>query len=82
MSTEEPSDFDIALVDAMKSIIEILAAKGVATHEEFALPLRHQLEDVRQRNPVGSWVFEELLRYCERRGPLHALHRTPPSGSA
>jgi hypothetical protein len=83
MDDQEISDFDIAILDAVKSLIEVLVSKGVATHEEFARPFRHQLEEsVRQRNGRGAGVFQILLQFCESREPVHALHRAKPSGSA
>jgi hypothetical protein len=82
METQEPSDFDIAIVDVLKTIIEVLAGKRLATHEEFALPLRDQLQRARERNAVGAEVFQVLLAFCESRAPVHSLHRSPPGGSA
>jgi hypothetical protein len=80
---QEISDFDIAILDAVKSLIEVLVSKGVATHEDFARPFRHQMDEaMRRQNGRGAGVFQGLLKFCESRGPVHALHRAEPSGSA
>lgn len=79
----EPSDFDIAIIDSLKALIEVIASKNVASLEEFAIPLRHQYAAARAgKNPVGAHVFAELLKFCETRGPFHTLYKAPPAGSA
>ncbi|MGB9332112.1 MAG: hypothetical protein WCB10_15210 [Steroidobacteraceae bacterium] len=83
MDTSEISDFDIAIIDAIKTVIEVLAQKGVATHEAFAVPFRHQMQTAQgAHNAAGASVFQLLLQFCESHGPVHALHRAPPGGSA
>jgi hypothetical protein len=79
---QEYSDFDLAIVDVLKAFIELLAAKGVASHEEFGQLLAVQLQGVQQRNPKGVLVFQVLVDFCERHASAHALHRATPSGSA
>lgn len=83
MTEQEISPFDIAIMDSLKSIIEVLAAKGVATHEEFALPFRHQMQNaMKAQNGHGAAVFQMLHEHCMAYGQAHALHRAAPGGSA
>ena len=83
MSEHEISPFDVAIMDALKSVIEVLAAKGVATHEEFALPFQHQVQDaLKAQNGHGAAVFQMLYDHCVACGQAHQLHRVTPGGSA
>jgi hypothetical protein len=79
----EISDFDIAIIDSIKTIIEVLAKKRLATHEEFAESYRYQKDAALQsHNGPGAGVFELLVKFCETHGAAHALHRAPSGGSA
>ena len=81
MTEQEISAFDVAIMDALKSIIEVIAAKGVATHEEFAIPLRHQMEvAMKAGNGRGAAVFQMLHAHCIDYGQSHLLLRATPGG--
>lgn len=74
---------DAAMLDAIKLLIEMLALKNVATHEEFARPLRQLERQARQRHDTArAEVFEALAKSCESHGQLYALLRATPAGSA
>jgi hypothetical protein len=74
---------EVAMIDAMKSIIEVVVAKRVATHEEFATPLTFQRDACRDRgNADGAAVFGLLIDWCKRYGDAHALIAAEPRGSA
>lgn len=77
------SPFDVALMGALKSIIEVLAAKGVATHDEFALAFWDQMRQcLNNQDGYGAAVFQMLVQFCEQYGAAHRLHDATPGGSA
>jgi hypothetical protein len=79
------SDVEIALIDSIKSIIEMLAAKKIAQPEEFAPIFEFQRNKVLEKQqPTSAAVFEMLRLFCldpERR-QFRDLITKPPAGSA
>ena len=53
----EMTPFEHATIDCIKTIIEMLHAKGVATHSEFAAQFEFQRKATAQANPHGMVVF-------------------------
>ena len=83
MTEQQLSPFDVAIMNALMSIIEVISAKGIATHEDFALPFNHQMNSAMAAgNGEGAGVFKTLLDYCSSYGTAHALHRAEPGGHA
>ena len=81
MDESEISDFDVAIIGAIKTVIEVLASKQIATHDEFGAPFRHQMQKaLSQHDGHAAGVFQVLADFCDSRGSLHALHKTPPQG--
>jgi len=82
---EPLSDIEIALIDSIKTIIEMLAAKQIAKPEEFAPMFEHQRDQVvAKHQPAGAAVFELLRAYCldPKRKQFRGLATSPPEGSA
>jgi len=70
---------------AIKTLIEILAAKGVLSHAEVALLLTVQVAALKQAGwAVAAEELQFLLDYCEdpQRAQAHALRKATPAGSA
>ena len=82
---ETLSDVEIALMDSIKSIIEMLAAKKIARPEEFAPIFEYQRDKVLERHqPTSAAVFEQLRVFCldPERKQFRELMTKPPAGSA
>ena len=79
------SDVEIAIIDSIKSIIEMLAAKKIAQPEEFAPIFEFQRNKVlEKRQPTSAAVFEMLRTFCldPERKQFRDLMTKPPGGSA
>ena len=76
-------DAVLATVDAIKSICELLNAKGVVSLEEFGRVFEHQgVQYLAKRNPDGAAVMIMLLQYIGRREEAERLAKMPPQGRA
>lgn len=78
-TNEEISEFD------MKSMIEMLVAKGIASYAEFAQVYRAQMEAaLAASQPRAAGVFQQLLIFCSdpAREQARALAKAPPRGPA
>lgn len=83
MEQTEISDFDNAIIDALKSIIEVLAAKNLATHQEFSIPFQHQMKaSMDKGNGNGAAIFYMLVEFCNNHGAAHSLHKATPLGNS
>lgn len=76
-------DAVLATVDALKSICELLNAKGLVSLDEFAFCFEHQAKGyMAKQNPDGAAVMILLLQYLGRREQAEALAKATPQGSA
>lgn len=81
MSAEELSGFDIAIVDALKAIIEVLDARGAASRADFAMAFNAQLKQaITAQNSDAGYVFQTLVEYCARSEAGHAIHKAGRPG--
>jgi hypothetical protein len=83
---EKMSDFEIALMDAIRTIFEILVAKEIIAAEVAAEMLRRQRETYQQVPSMPGAIFVmnmlvESLTDPERLA-TRKLERDPPQGSA
>ncbi|MDP1771765.1 MAG: hypothetical protein Q8L15_05720 [Methylobacter sp.] len=74
--------YDHAMIDCMKTIIELLHSKGIVTHDEFLAQFQHQRKQHEKTNPYGVSVFLILESFCREYGTTHKLIEEPPAGSA
>jgi hypothetical protein len=79
------SDFEIALMDAISTIFEVLVAKKIVSAETVAEMLRRQREAYPKGKMPGavfltSWLIERLTDPA--RGVARKLEREPSQGSA
>lgn len=73
----------LATMDAIKSICELLNAKGVVSLDEFGRAFEHQAKAyLRKKNPDGAAVMILLLQYLGRREAAETLLRAKPQGTA
>lgn len=82
MSIEVMTPYDHAMVDCLKTIIELLHSKGIVTHDEFLEQFQHQRKQHEKNNPHGAAVFSILSAFCREYGNAHKLIEDPPAGSA
>ena len=76
-------DAVLATVDAIKTICELLNAKGVVSFEEFGSAFEHQAKGyLNKQNPDGVAVMILLLQYLGRREAVDRLARMKPQGTA
>ena len=80
------SDFEIALMDALKTVFEVLVAKKVASTEVIAEMLRRQRAVYQKEPPMpgAMFVMDSLLDCLTDpvRAEARRLERDPPQGSA
>jgi hypothetical protein len=79
------SDFEIALMDAIRTICEVLVAKQIVPAEVLAEMLRRQRDNYSQDQMHGAvfvmnFVLETLTDPA--RAATRKLERDPPQGSA
>jgi hypothetical protein len=79
------SDFEIALMDAIRTICEVLVAKQIVPAEVLAKMLRRQRDSYSQDQMHGAvfvmnFVLETLTD--PERAATRKLERDPPQGSA
>ncbi|MFZ2525865.1 MAG: hypothetical protein WAW87_11210 [Candidatus Ferrigenium altingense] len=79
---ETMTPYDHAMVDSIKTIIELLHSKGFVTHDEFLAQFEHQKKQCEKTNPHGMVVFSILSAFCRDYGNAHKLAEDPPAGSA
>jgi len=59
--------YEMATLTALQAVIDLLAAKGVATHAEFAQLFHHQVQDAQStHNSAGVAVAQLLARHCQK----------------
>jgi hypothetical protein len=79
-------DSEIALMDALKTVFEVLVAKQVTPIEAIAGMLRRQREVYHEEPPMPGalFVMDSLLEFLTdpRRAEARKLERDPPQGSA
>jgi hypothetical protein len=79
------SEFEIALMDAIRTICEVLVAKQIVPAEVLAKMLRSQRDDYPQDQMPGAvFVMNFLLETLTdpARAATRKLERDPPQGSA
>ena len=77
------NDAVLATVDAIKSICELLNAKGVVSLDEFGQAFEHQAGGyLSKQNPDGAAVMILLLQYLGRREAAERLLKAKPAGRA
>ena len=80
---EEISTFDIAIMDCLKSIIEVVVAKKVANYVDFAAIFESQAKTaLTQNNGKAAGVFTMMQAFCSSHQSARALIDTPHAGSA
>jgi hypothetical protein len=89
MNTDKPdkmSDFEVALMDAIRTIFEILVAKKIIPAEVAAEMLRRQRETYQQEPPMPGAIFVMNMLVESLTDPkrlaTRKLERDPPQGSA
>ena len=78
-------DFEVALMDAIKNINEVLVAKRIIPAEVLAEMLRRQRETYPKEKMLGAvFVMNMILESLTdpKRTKLRKLERNPPQGSA
>jgi hypothetical protein len=82
-------DSEVALMDAIKTVFEVLIAKGISTPDTLASILSKQSEAYPQTEmPKAVFVMESLRDFVndpkrkELREQLRQMLQTPPKGSA
>lgn len=77
------NDAVLATVDAIKSICELLNAKGVVSLDEFGQAFEHQAAGyLSKQNPDGAAVMILLLQYLGHREAAERLLKAKPAGRA
>lgn len=84
-SDDTMSDFEVALMDALRTAFEVLIAKGIIPAEVLAEMLRRQRESYpREQMPGAVFVMDMLLDSITdpARAEARRLAGLPPEGSA
>jgi hypothetical protein len=80
---EALNDAEIALMDATKSLIEILLAHGIAKPSEFDTIFTYQRDAYVQKSmPNAAAIMEMLRQFSTTRGAERAFLNLPSAGSA
>lgn len=85
MTNDRLSDGEIACLDAIKTILELLIARKLATPAEMAVPFQRQSDGYMQkRMPVASAAMMLLVKFLEDpdRNAARNLLQEPPAGKA
>jgi hypothetical protein len=85
MSTDRLTDGEIACIDAVKTICEVLIARGLITPAEMAVPFQFQANGYLQKGmPAASAAMILLVNFLQdpQRNADRALLQTPPAGKA
>jgi hypothetical protein len=76
-------DAVLATIDAIKSICELLHARGVVSVDEFALTFEHQAKGyLAEMNPDGVAVMLELLTHLGSRQQVEGVLQAFPKCTA
>lgn len=77
------SEAEIALVDAIKSMMAIMMARNIATATELEAIFSQQRDGCLGKASVnGAAVMEMLRAFAAKRGADNTLLKAPPAGSA
>ena len=83
MEQQKLNDAEIALMDAIKSLIEIMLARHVATGAEFDHIFSFQRDGyLKKQMPTAAAVMEMLREFSSTRSEHRGLLEKPPAGSA
>lgn len=77
------NDAEIALIDAIKSLIEIMLARHVANGTELNQIFSFQRDAyLKKKMPTAAAVMEMLREFSTKRSEHRGLLEEPPAGSA
>jgi hypothetical protein len=78
------SDFDVALMDALKTVFEVLVSKKIISVEALAEMLRRQRDIYPQEMPGAVFVMDSIWDCLTNpaRAEARKLACDPPQGSA
>jgi hypothetical protein len=85
VSQEHLSDGEIACIDAIKTVLEVMIARGLITPQEMAEPYRRQANGYLQKKmPAAAGAMTLLVQFLENpaRNAARALLNVPSKGEA
>ena len=77
------TDHEAALFGALKTVIEVVTSRNVASRETFALMFDAQQKGCLERGDgEGAGIYLTLAAWCRQREEEHRLLARPSKGSA